>query len=134
MKLKKFLCFILCLMTITAITACEKPKNGPTPNIIETQIGEGEKAFYLRVIGETARAFDVSTNEEFVGVALQNLGIIEGEKGPYGLYVKTVDGETVDFDKDKKYWAFYINDEYATKGIDQTEIEEDAVYLLKVQK
>ena len=59
--------------------------------------------------------------------------VIAGEDGQYGLYVKTVNGETVDYDKDGKYWAFYINGEYGMTGVDVTEIVEGDSYALKVE-
>ena len=61
-------------------------------------------------------------------------GIIEGEDGPYGLYVKTVNGITLDYDKDGLYWAFYENDEYALTGVDLTKITEGQTYAFRPQK
>ena len=58
----------------------------------------------------------------------------EGGPGAYGLYVKTVNGIKADYDKDKAYWAFYVNDSYAMSGVDSTEIKEGEVYSFKVEK
>ena len=58
----------------------------------------------------------------------------QGEKFSALLYVKTVNGITLDYDKDKMYWAFYINGEYAMTGVDSTPIEEGAVYAFKPEK
>ena len=69
-----------------------------------------------------------------VGAALQELELIDGEEGQYGLYVTTVNGITVDYDKDGMYWAFYVNDEYAQTGVDATEIKEGDSYALKAEK
>ena len=69
-----------------------------------------------------------------MGEALQELELIDGEEGPYGLYVKTVNGITADFDKYKEYWAFYIDGEYAMSGVDKTEIEAGSTYSFKVEK
>ena len=55
--------------------------------------------------------FVVSTDKETVGDALLELNLIEGEEGDYGLYVKTVNGITADYDTDGTYWAFYVNGE-----------------------
>ena len=62
-----------------------------------------------------------------------DVGLIAGEEGPYGLYVKTVNGITVDFDKDGKYWAFYVDNEYAMTGVDATDIKDDTSYAFKVE-
>ena len=61
------------------------------------------------------------------------MGIIEGEQGPYGLYVKAVNGVYADYDTDGAYWAFYINGEYAETGVDMTEIDETAVYSFRYE-
>ena len=66
--------------------------------------------------------------------ALLAEGLIEGENGAYGLYVKKVNGIVADYDIDKTYWAFYINGEYAMSGVDTTEIVEGATYSFKVEK
>ena len=62
------------------------------------------------------------------------LGLIAGDDSEYGLYVKTVNGVTLDYDKDGKYWAFYINGEYASTGVDSTDITAGAEYAFKVAK
>ena len=80
---------------------------------------------------ETANT--VYTSKETVGDALVELGIIEGEESEYGLYVKTVYGITLDYEKDGKYWAYYIDGQYSTEAIDKTEIKEGSVYTLKPQ-
>ena len=69
-----------------------------------------------------------------MGDALLELGLIEGEEGAYGLYVKKVNGITADYDTDQTYWAFYINGEMAMTGVDATDIEAGSVYSFKVSK
>ena len=65
-----------------------------------------------------------------MGAALLELGLVDGEDSEFGLYIKTVNGITLDYDKDGKYWAFYINGEYAMTGVDATPIEDGAIYAL----
>ncbi len=100
-----------------------------------TVLGEGSKTFALTVSDFDGKetAFEIHTDKETVGEALMELSLLEGEDGPYGLYVKTVNGITADFDKDGKYWAFYIDDEYASTGVDVTKIENGKAYALKVE-
>ena len=76
----------------------------------------------------------VKTDAVTVGEALLENGLIAGEDGDYGLYVKTVCGITADYDVDKTYWAFYINGEYAMSGVDKTDIADGAVYEFKIEK
>ncbi len=77
--------------------------------------------------------FEIHTDKEMVGEALQELNLIDGEEGEYGLFVKTVNGITADYDTDGVYWAFYVNGEYATSGVDVTQITEGDSYALKVE-
>lgn len=78
--------------------------------------------------------FEIHTDKEIVGEALLELGLIAGEDGQYGLYVKEVNGITADYDVDQTYWAFYTNGEYAAAGVDTTPIEEGTSYSFKVEK
>ena len=68
------------------------------------------------------------------GKALLDQGVIAGEDSSYGLYVKTVNGTTLDYDTDGMYWAFYINGEYAQPGVDATGVEDGAVYAFRAEK
>ena len=69
-----------------------------------------------------------------MGDALTEIGMIAGEEGDYGLYVKTVNGVTADYDVDQTYWAFYINGEYASTGVDATPVSSGDIYSFKVEK
>lgn len=69
-----------------------------------------------------------------MGAALLKLGVIAGDDSEYGLYVKTVNGETADYDTDGTYWGFYINGEYAMTGVDATTLEAGATYAFRVEK
>ena len=68
------------------------------------------------------------------GEALLELNLIAGDESEYGLYVKQVNGITADYDVDQTYWAFYVNDAYATAGVDTTAVEAGAKYAFKVEK
>lgn len=101
-----------------------------------TILGEGSKAFEFSVVDLDGNEtwFEIHTDEETVGAALLAVDLIAGEDGQYGLYVKEVNGITVDYDKDKSYWAFYVNDEYGMSGVDTTAIEEGVVYSFRIAK
>lgn len=127
-SMKKCLSVILCMVLIAALALGMAGCGGT-----QTAAGGQEKTFAFVAVDleGTETTFDISTDKATVGEALLEEGIIEGEDGPYGLYVKTVNGITLDWDKDQKYWAFYVDGEYATAGVDLTEINEDAVYMFK---
>ena len=97
----------------------------------DMEFGKGAKTVVVEVkAGEDSVTFTVKTDKETVGEALQEHGLIEGEDGAYGLYVKKVNGIVADYDVDQTFWAFYINGEYAMTGVDGTLIEEGVTYQL----
>ena len=101
----------------------------------DNTLGEGDTSFVFEVTGTDGNtaSFKINTNEKTVGDALSKLGLIEGDDTEFGLYVKTVNGTTLDFDKDGKYWAFYIDGEYAMTGVDSTDIDETSVYEFRAE-
>lgn len=128
-QMKKSLSYILCVALIVAMAmfagGCRDDKKT-----------EGKKTFTFTVVDLEGKSenFEVTTEEDTVGAALLAEGLIEGEESTYGLYVKTVNGITLDYDKDGAYWAFYVNDEYAMSGVDTTEITEGESYAFKAEK
>lgn len=100
-----------------------------------TVVGEGDTVFVFAVVDADGneKVYEIHTDKTIVGDALLELELIAGDQGEYGLYVKTVDGITVDYDTDGKYWAFYINGEYAMTGVDATPITEGEEYSFKVE-
>ena len=95
----------------------------------DTELGVGSKTFNFIVDAEGyAITFTIHTDEGTVGAALLSLGLIAGEDGQYGLYVKTVNGMLADWDVDQTYWSFYENGEYAMSGVDTTVITEGYTY------
>ena len=100
-----------------------------------TIVGEGTTVFPFVVVDADGneKHFEVHTEKTNVGEALLELGLISGDIAEYGLYVKTVNGIIADYDTDGKYWAFYINGEYAMTGVDTTPITEGEEYSFKVE-
>ena len=159
--MKKFLAIILALVMALSLVACgttpaQQPEGGNDANTeangdantgntdanvdapVVTDgatLGEGAHSFTLEITdaeGKTITA-TINTDEETVGAALLKLNIVQGEDSEYGLYVKTVNGVTVDYDKDGKYWAFYVDGEYAATGVDSTDITAGATYTFKAE-
>ena len=145
---KKLTSFILCMVLIVAMalstTGCngssgkDTASGGGTENNRQTDVsvlGTGSTEFSLTVTDQEGSeiSFEIHTDKETVGEALLELGLIDGEESEYGLYVKTVNGITVSYDEDGVYWAFYINGEYASSGVDSTKITEGDSYAFKVE-
>ena len=101
----------------------------------DKEFGSGAKTITVEVkAGERKVNFTIHTDKETVGDALLEHGLIAGDEGPYGLYVKVVNGITADYDADQSYWAFYINGETALTGVDGENITEGASYRLEYEK
>ena len=99
-------------------------------------LGEGQTKFIFVVVDKDGNEtnFEIYTDKETVGDALLEVDLIAGEEREYGLYVKTVNGITADYDADQTYWAFYVNGKYATAGVDSTAVKEGETYSFKVEK
>ena len=78
--------------------------------------------------------FTIHTDKATLGEALFEHGLIVGEEGPYGLYVKFVNGIEADYDKDQTYWALYKNGVYMMSGVDTTNIADGEHYELSKEK
>jgi len=124
---KKFAMAALLLAFIVAVSACGSPAAPASDGT--------EKTFEFLVVdydGAETR-FSITSAAATVGDALLAEGLIEGEAGSAGFYVKVVNGVRADYDKDGHYWAFYINDEMAMTGVEKTAIEDGTVYAFKVE-
>ena len=100
-----------------------------------TILGKGEKNFIFTVADTDGNeeVFSIFTDKKTVGDALKEHKLIDGEEGQFGLYVKTVNSISYDYDKDGKYWAFYVDGEYASTGVDKTEIKNGCSYMFKAE-
>ena len=114
----------------------EEAQSEKVPEAEVTVLGEGKTQFLFTVVDQDGveTAFEIHTDKEFVGDALLELGLLDGEESSYGLFVKAVNGIVADYEVDKTYWAFYVNGEYAMSGVDTTTIEEGTSYMFKVEK
>ena len=129
MKNKKMLIALVALIAVVGILAGVWYATRP-------DVQEGEKSFTVTVVhsdGEE-KTFSYTSSEEYVGTVVQEEGLVEGDMGEYGLYIKVVDGERAVFEENATYWAFYIGEEYAQTGIDVTPIEDGTAYRLVYMK
>lgn len=126
----------LILCSCNNSTSSETTTIAPVEMSSMPELGQGEKTFIFQVhdIDGHITPFVIKTNKSIVGEALQELGIIKGEEGDFGLYVKEVNGIIADYSTTGTYWAFYVGNEYAAKGIDMTEITEGETYSLRIEK
>ncbi len=120
--MKKLISLLLVMVMVLGLTACgnaEPKATGASFTVVVADL-EGKET-----------TFEYTSDKATVGEALIAEGLIEGHETEYGLYVDSVNGVALDWDKDGKYWAFYIDGEYAMTGVDATEITEGATYAFK---
>lgn len=140
--IKKLLIALLVFtLAFTAVMfGCTGKETPETPVTEVESINESdngyEMSFVFEVVDKDGKTTQttIETNGGYVGEILQQLGYLEGEEGPYGLYIKKVNGITADYDVDGTYWAFYIDGEMSMKGADQVEIVDGATYSFRVEK
>ena len=130
--MKKMLTAIWCIVLTAALaltfTGCS---GSPAPT---TAAPAGPEISYTVITVDLEgkeTTFDITTTEVMVGQALVKEGIIEGEDSEYGMFIHVVNGVELDWERDGKYWAFYVDGEYAITGVDMTEAVDGAVYSLK---
>ena len=124
--MKRTLSALLALVMLFTLAACgkkaEKLSDPVSFTVIVTDL-EGNET-----------TFEYTSDAASVGEALVVEGLVVGHEASYGLYIDAVNGIAADWDTDQTYWAFYINGEYATTGISDTEITADTVYGLTLTK
>ncbi len=84
-----------------------------------------EKEITFQVVHKdgTTKDFTITTQAANLREALEAEGLIAGEESSYGLFVKTVDGETVD-NANKEWWCLTKGGQMWNYGVDDTEISD----------
>ena len=81
----------------------------------------GSKDITVTVVHQdgSSKEFAYHTDAEYLGTVLTETGLVEGEQGQYGLYIKVVDGERAVYELDQAYWQVFVGEEAAMTGADQ---------------
>ena len=129
------LCMVLIVAMALSMTACSNT-TADDANAGQDQVQTVEKSFTFEVVDKdgNTETFDITTDKATVGEALLEEGLIAGEDGQYGLYVTEVNGIVADYNVDQTYWAFYVDGEYASSGVDTTDVVDGSTYSFKVEK
>lgn len=124
-KIHSILSLLLLIALVAALAttfvACDKPDDSDGASLKTF-------TFIVKFPDGTSSTHTIETTKQTVGEALVDNGLISGEEGPYGLYVKTVGGVTLDYETHGMYWAFYVNGQYGNTGVEKTDIVEGATY------
>lgn len=122
MKNKKTLVAVLALVVLVAVAVVCWAAFGP-------KSVEGSKTITVDVTHSdgTLNTFEIHTDEEFLRGALEQEGLVEGTESEYGLYVLTVDGETVD-EANQEWWGYTKSGEQVNYGVDTCPIADGDHY------
>jgi len=85
----------------------------------------GEKTITVQIvyINGSSEQIKLTTDEEYLGGALKNEQLIDGEGGSYGIYLTTVKGVYADEDR-QQYWAISREGKEVITGVDYTPIRD----------
>ena len=138
--IKLTLALVLCLSMLLCLVSCAEKvdASGRWEDATwrsDREFGKGEVTVQVEVkVEEQSVTFTIHTDREMLGDALLEHELLEGDEGPYGLYVKRVNGMLADYDVDGTYWALYKDGAYAASGVDTTKIADGEHYELVLSK
>ena len=123
---KKAVIAVICVIALAAVMFFVWRLAGP-----QSKTSAGAKSVTVEVIHKdgSTKDFDLQTDEEYLGRALVEGGVVEDNQGAYGLYILTADGETAD-EGNQEWWQITRSGEYLTTGADETPIADGDHYEL----
>ena len=143
---RKLIALLMAVMMMLSLAACgsKAPADAPdeSPAVTESAAPEAaqeaaeapsdeeaEKNITVTVIhgDESRNVLEITTKAENLREALEPEGIIAGDDSEFGLFVKTVDGETAD-DSQQQWWAVTKDGEMAETGVDGIVINDGDSY------
>ena len=95
----------------------------------------GGKSITVEIIyDDVDRTVTIDTDEEYLGGALQQEGLIEGQESEYGLYITSVDGRAAD-EGAQEWWCITRDGgEQVNTGADSTVIEDGDKFELTLKE
>lgn len=132
-KQLRILSLILALVMALCLAACT-PKETPDTN--SDANGKSTVTITVDVVNKEGKTttFTIETAEEFLRGALEQEKLVQGEDGPYGLYISHVNGEQAIYETDGAYWAVYEGDVAAMTGVDEIKLTDGGNYKLVYTK
>ncbi len=84
------------------------------------------------VNGDDIKVFEISTTGKTLLDAADEIKLVSGETGQYGLFVKTVNGYTVDEEK-QEWWCITKSSEPVFEGIENIKIADGEKYEITLK-
>ncbi len=105
--IKRIFAALTAALLLFCCFSCSAPKTGETVT------------FTLSVTHSDGgtREFEITTDKTTLQDALTEQKLISGDITETGMFVTTVDGETVDFDANESWWKLLKNGEQTTVGV-----------------
>lgn len=117
------LCAVLLLVAVAlTVLACTKP---------QTQVGQKTVTVEI-VMPDVTITKTITTEAEYLRGALDQEGLVAGEEGEFGLFVKTVNGYTVDEAK-QEWWSLTKGGEILFSSVDTTPIADGETFELTLK-
>lgn len=89
---------------------------------------QGDKEITVQILYDSvSKTVEIQTDAEYLRGALEEKNLIQGDESEYGLFVKAVDGRTVD-DSKQEWWCFTKDGEMLMTGVDTTPIADGEAY------
>lgn len=96
---------------------------------------EGSKTIAISITHKdgTVKELTLHTDAKYLLDAIREKDedLIQGEDGPYGLYIKTIDGYTCN-EAAQEWWGFTKGGEYVETGVELTPIYDGDSYEFKL--
>lgn len=125
--LKGLILFLVLIAVLIGVYIWQRP-----------QTTENEKDIGITVIDDTGKEvqyFD-STNAEYLRTVLDELEeqgfSYSGDESTFGYYIDTVNG--VKADNITAYWAFYVNGDYCSYGVDNQPVNDGDMFEIIYEK
>ena len=91
------------------------------------------KNITVSVIADKTEKFEIETEKEFLGEALKEKNLIEGEEGQYGIFITSVNGIKAN-EENKEWWCLTKNNESVMTGADMTKIYDGDKFELTLKR
>lgn len=105
--------------------------------IFKPKAAGGSKQITVTVVNDQGekKSYDLRTDAAYLSQALNEIeGLsIEGEEGDYGMYVRAVNGLEAVYERDKAYWAFYVNGEYCNYAIEEQPVYDKDAFEIRYE-
>ncbi len=136
-RLAGMLAFVFMLFTLTSCagTIQEDGLWDAASYTEDTEFGAGEKTVKVKVQAEEKTViFTIHTDKENLADALLEHNLISGEQGPYGLYIKSVNGIVADYNINQSYWSLCKSGEVMQTGASEVYVSDGEEYEMVYTK